>query len=165
MHRAIVVRRVRAIFAALNRGETGPLLAGLTEPARHSMNGDHALSGSRSTVSATREWYARLLRLLPDLHFELDAIAVAGPPWRTIVTVTWRDQALSGRYHNEGVHVIELRGTRVRSVAIHCDSQRLAEVLRELAAAGVAEARALPVLDAAAREPARLRQPAARDQP
>jgi ketosteroid isomerase-like protein len=147
MYKTIVARRTRAVFDALNRGDAGPLLDGLSDPAQHVMYGDHALSGSRSTLPAIREWYARLLRVLPDLRFDVGSVLVSGPPWRTTVVAQWSDRALDGRYENTGVNVIGIRWGKVHSIAIHCDSQRLGEALLELERQGVAEAGAEPVTD------------------
>lgn len=59
-------------------------------------SGDHALGGRRTTLAATRQWYARLYRLLPDIHFDLRDIWVSGGPWNTIVVIEW-DEANSER--------------------------------------------------------------------
>lgn len=153
MYKTIVARRTRRVFEALNRGDARPLLDGLADPAHHEMTGEHALGGSRNTVPAIAEWYARLLRLLPDLRFDVTAVRVSGAPWATTVVVDWTDSARGGRYSNAGVNTIGLRWGKVRSIAIDCDADRLAGVLRELAEEGVAEAAAPPVTDAGGRRP------------
>jgi ketosteroid isomerase-like protein len=137
------------VFEALNRGDAGPLLAGLGTPVRHAMSGEHALGGVRSDPGSIARWYERLFRLLPDLRFDVATIAVTGPPSRTKVFVDWRDRALDGRYENRGVNVIELRWGRVHAIDIHCDTQQLADALRELAGQGNEEARAVPITDGA----------------
>jgi ketosteroid isomerase-like protein len=115
--------------------------------ALHAMNGDHALAGVRSRPESIRAWYERLFRLLPDVRFDVDAIAVSGPPWRTTVVVQWRDRALGGTYGNQGVNVVDLRWGRIQAIRIHCDSQRLAAQLAGLAADGVSEAADAPLTD------------------
>ena len=52
---------------------------------------DHALGGLRTTLPTTRQWYARLYRLLPDISFEVQRIAVSGTPWNTIVVAEWTE--------------------------------------------------------------------------
>jgi ketosteroid isomerase-like protein len=149
VYRTIVTRKTRRVFDALNSGDTGPLLAGLDTPTEHVMWGDHALSGVRSNSESIERWYQRLFRLLPDLRFDIDTIAVKGPPWRTTVFVEWRDSALAGTYGNRGINVVELRYGRVRAIRIHCDTQHLARAVGELALQGKEEAAAAPIVDPA----------------
>jgi hypothetical protein len=44
-----------------------------------------------SALSATRKWYVRLYRLLPDIHFDLGRIVVSGAPWNTLIIVEWKE--------------------------------------------------------------------------
>lgn len=147
MYKTIVARRTRSTFAALNGGDSGPLLAGLAAPAYHVMHGSHPLGGERTTRAAIEQWYARLFRLLPDLHFDVRSVLVAGPPWRTTVTVEWRDRALGGRYENQGVNVVRLAWGKVKSIEIHCDTQDLARSCADIARQGTEEAAAAPITD------------------
>src|SRR6201987_3000411 len=118
MYHAIVRRRIRALFAAINRGDAEPVLASFARRFEHAFLGEHALGGARHTLPAsllppaaspprppprpppppppprhtlpaTRRWYERLYRLLPDIHFDLRQIEVSGPPWNTTVVVDW----------------------------------------------------------------------------
>jgi ketosteroid isomerase-like protein len=95
MYHAIVRRRIRGLFDAVNNGNAEPVLQAFAPRFEHSFLGDHALGGSRQTLAATRRWYERLYRLLPDIRFELRSIAVSGGPWNTIVVVEW-DETNSG---------------------------------------------------------------------
>lgn len=147
MYKTIVSRKSAGVFAALNRQDAGPLLAGLGEPVHHVMYGQHALGGERHTRETVARWYERLFRLLPDLRFDLGSTLVSGPPWRTTVAVEWQDQALGGTYRNRGVNVIELRWGRVQAIRIHCDTQQIATALTAQAEHGVAEAAAAPLVD------------------
>ena len=72
-----------------------PVLASFAPRFEHAFLGEHALGGARHTLSATRRWYERLYRLLPDIRFDLRSIAVSGPPWNTTVVVDW-DESNSG---------------------------------------------------------------------
>ena len=85
MYHAIVRRRVEGLFGDVNRGNAEPVLRLFARRFEHSFVGDHALGGSRTTLPATRRWYERLYRLLPDIRFELLRIRVSGSPWNTLV--------------------------------------------------------------------------------
>lgn len=149
MYHAIVRRRIRRIFAELNRGNFEPVLAGLGDRFEHVFAGEHALAGLRTGHRVTRAWYERLFRIFPGLQFELHAVLVNGWPWATTVAVEWSDRfALrDGRAGaNAGVHVIRLRWGKVVSVAIHCDTQRLVDYLATQAAAGVLDAARPPLV-------------------
>jgi ketosteroid isomerase-like protein len=151
MYRTIVARRTRHVFDALNRADADPLLAGFGPHPRHVMDGEHCLAGERHRRESIEQWYGRLFHLLPDLRFDVDAVLVAGPPWRTVVAVQWRDHALGGRYRNRGVNVIRLRWGKVESVDIYCDTELMARTLHDLARRGTAEAAAAPITDAPVR--------------
>jgi hypothetical protein len=152
MYHAIVARRLRAAFAAINAGRFDGIVEAFAPEHRHAMTGRHALAGERRSLASTARWYARLHRLLPGLGFDIHAIAVRGFPWRTVALVTWDDHfrlpdgALGT---NRGVHEFELRWGRVTSLTVHCDTQRLATYLDRIAAAGIAEATAPPISDVA----------------
>jgi ketosteroid isomerase-like protein len=150
MYHAIVRRRIRALFAAVNRGDAEPVLASFAEPFEHAFLGEHALGGVRHSLAATRRWYERLYRLLPDIQFDLRRIAVSGPPWNTTVVVDW-DETNSGtdrvRTANRGVHVAQLRWGRVSRLVICPDTIGLKATLERLAAAGNREALAAPIVD------------------
>jgi ketosteroid isomerase-like protein len=110
--------------------------------ASHTFYGSHALGGRRTSPHTIRAWYARLARLFPDLQFALDHVGVSGWPWDTTVTVTWSDRFAVGEVasENQGVHVLRFRWGRVVELAIHCDTQRLVEVLERKAQLGMQEA-------------------------
>ena len=78
MYHAIVRRRVRELFDTVNQGDAEPVLRQFAHRFEHSFLGDHALGGSRRTLFATRQWYERLYRLLPDIRFNLTQISVSG---------------------------------------------------------------------------------------
>ena len=152
MYHAIVRRKLLSAFAELNAGRYEGIPAQFAATHRHRMVGDHALGGERRDLSATTRWYGRLQRLLPGLRFEVGGIWVSGWPWRTRAVISWRDhfRLPGGREgSNVGMHEFELRWGRVRSLVIHCDSQRLQRHCERLVACGVAEAGAAPITDAA----------------
>lgn len=150
MYHAFVRRRVRALFTAINQGNAEPVLQQFAGRFEHSFLGDHALGGSRKTLAATRAWYARLYRLLPDIHFDLKKVTVSGGPWNTTVIVEW-DENNSGtdgvRTHNHGVHVMHLRWGRATYLLICPDTTGLVATLERLALSGNNEALAAPIVD------------------
>ena len=150
MYHAIVRRRIRQLFDAINRGEVQPVLDGFTPNAEHIFIGDHALSRRRDTPASIRDWYGRLQALLPDLRFTLHRIDVAGGPWSTIAIVEWTETNTGTdgvRTQASGVHVVHLRWGRVTRLVILTDTAKLEATLRRIAAKGTAEALAAPIAD------------------
>ena len=150
MYHAIVRRRVEELFGHVNRGNAEPVLRLFARRFEHSFIGDHALGGSRTTLSATRRWYERLYRLLPDIRFELLRIRVSGSPWNTLVVAEWREtnSGTDGvRTYNNGIHVLHLRWGRATHLIICPDTVGLTATLDRLALAGHAEAHAAAIVD------------------
>jgi hypothetical protein len=150
IYHAIVRRRIRSLFAAINSGNPEPVLASFATRHEHIFLGNHALGGRRTTLTATRSWYGRLFRLLPDIHFDIDTIDVRGGPWNTLVVVQWKetnsgtDNVLT---RNEGVHIVQLAWGRMTRLQILTDVSELGRTLDRLASKGVPEAKAPPILD------------------
>ncbi len=150
MYHSIVRAQVRKLFAAVNRGDAEPVLHAFAHKFEHSFLGDHALGGTRHTLAMTRQWYARLYRLLPDIHFDLRQISICGGPWNTIVVIEWDEtnSATDGvRTYNRGIHVMHLRWGRATKLLICPDTIGLKATLDRLAVAGTAEALAPPIID------------------
>ena len=149
IYRSIVERKLRHAFEALNQGEHAPVLAAFGAPVEHVFFGSHALAGTRREMSSIVPWYERLKTVFPDLHFEIESLAVTGLPWNTVAMVEWRDHFTlrdGTRRGNQGVHVLRLKWGKVVSLRVYCDTQVLASVLSELQLQGVAEA-GLPPID------------------
>ncbi len=151
MYHAIVRHRIRQLFDAVNQGDAEPILNQFARRFEHTFLGDdHALGGVRRTVTATRCWYERLYRLLPDIHFDLGEISVSGGPWNTIVVVAW-NETNSGtdgvRTFNQGYHVVHLSWGRATRLVICPDTAGLKATLDRLARAGNQEALAAPIVD------------------
>jgi ketosteroid isomerase-like protein len=69
-----------------------------------------------------------------------------------VALVEWRDRfsLKNGRQGgNQGVHALRLQWGKVTSLRIYCDTQVLAEALREQHALGIADAGMAPIVDAA----------------
>jgi len=151
MYHAIVEKRVRALFDAVNRGDAEPVLQAFAERFGHCFLGqDHALGGTRHTLAATRGWYERLYRLLPDIAFDVRRLSVSGSPWNTTVVAEWTEtnSGTDGvRTSNRGIHVLHLRWGRVARLIICPDTVGLKATLDRLAIAGNSEAHAMPIVD------------------
>jgi ketosteroid isomerase-like protein len=149
MYRAIVHKRIRALFDAVNRGDAEPVLRAFAREFEHSFLGDSALGGSRRTLTSTRRWYERLYRLLPGIRFELRRIWVSGGPWNTLVLVDWDETNSAGGVltTNRGVHVLQLKWGRATRLMICPDTVGLKATLERLVLAGHAEAQAAPIVD------------------
>jgi ketosteroid isomerase-like protein len=156
IYRLIVEQKLRRAFAALNRGDHAPVLAAFGAPVEHVFFGDHALAGTRHGMDTIVAWYARLKAIFPDLHFDIQTVAISGPPWNTVALVEWRDRFTlrdGSRRGNQGVHALKLKWGKVVSLRIYCDTQVLVSVLRDLERQGVADAGYAPIGDAALPEP------------
>lgn len=150
MYHFIVKQKLRCAFSDINAGRYDRIVPQFATKHRHAMYGNHALAGERTTVASTALWYARLQRLFPDLHFNVQAIAVTGWPWNTVAMVTWNDRfALPDGTpgSNQGVHVFGLAWGRVTSLAVHCDTAKFEGYCRQMAETGREEAIAVPITD------------------
>lgn len=146
----IVRQTLTSAFDGLSQGRIEAVTAKFTLDIEHYFVGHYALSGKRKTFASARRWYERLLKVFPDIQFQVHRIQVQGPPWATLATVEW-SETNSGtdgvRTSNEGVNVIEIRWGKVRRVHIYTDTARLTKTLDRLAASGNAEAKAEPIVD------------------
>ena len=150
MYHAIVRRNVLKLFEALNRGDIDYVVAGLARRFEHIFPGDHTLGGVRHTRPAIRAWFERLFRVLPAIRFTIKHIAVSGWPWATTVVVEWRDFATLAdgtQYVNDGAHAIQLAWGKVVVLHAYLDTQVMADAMRTMAKAGVAEASAPKIED------------------
>lgn len=150
MYHTVVRSRIAALFEAIDRGDAQPVLESFAPRFAHAFLGRSALGGTRHSLAATRDWYARLYRLLPGIKFDLKAIEVAGPPWNTLALVDWRESnrgADGVETENFGRHVARLRWGKIVALTICPDTAGLQATLDRLAAAGFAEAHAPSIED------------------
>lgn len=150
MYHAIVRQKIRALFDAVSKGDAEPVLTAFAPRFEHRFIGeDHALGGARQRLDLTREWYARLYRLMPDIQFDLERIDVSGTPWNTTIIVDWKETN-SGTdgvvTDNRGIHAINLQWGKATRVVICPHTDGLRKTLDRLFAAGVAEAHAAPII-------------------
>jgi ketosteroid isomerase-like protein len=150
MYHTVVRARIISLFDAVSQGNATPVLDAFAPKFEHSFLGDSALGGSRRTITATRKWYERLYRLLPDIKFTVNRVSVSGGPWNTLVLAEWEEQN-SGTdgvlTRNRGAHLIHLRWGKATKLLICPDTVALKATLDRLGARGTAEAWAPPILD------------------
>jgi ketosteroid isomerase-like protein len=155
IYRAIVRRRVRKLFAEANAGKWQAIVDGLAPAFHYRFVGDSPLGGTRTTHDAMRRWFERLYRLFPGSRFVPETVIVEGPPWRTtIMTYVKIHGTAPGAtradepYENEFMQRMSLRWGRITSVLTIEDTQRFANILPALTAAGIADATLPPITDA-----------------
>ena len=150
MYRLIVARKVRQIFDAIGRRDIDAAIKDVRPDVHHIFPGDNAMGGERHSKDAMRRWFERVLRLLPEIRFEVKKVAVRGWPWDTIVLVEWRDfgRAQDGEpYANDGAHAIRLRWGKATYIHAYLDTEAVTAVCDRLAAGGVEEAAAAPITE------------------
>jgi ketosteroid isomerase-like protein len=95
-------------------------------------------------------WFERLGRLFPGHDFDVHRVISRGWPWSTWVAVEWTAHlrpAAGEAYDNHGAHWIHLRWGKATSFHAYLDTQLVAQACRELAARGVEEGAAAPIVD------------------
>jgi ketosteroid isomerase-like protein len=150
VYHAIVRRRAAAIFEWLGRSEWPKIVAQLTNDVHHVFPGDHPLGGERHTREAALRWFERLGRLYPGHDFEVHRVMSRGWPWSTWVSIQWSAHLRPQRgepYMNHGAHWIHIRWGKVTSLHAYLDTQRIGRSCAEMAAAGIEEAAATPIID------------------
>jgi ketosteroid isomerase-like protein len=136
-----VKRQIRRTFVgSLSEGDYRSVVERTAPDVVHTFPGTGALAGTRRSREALLAWFERLFRLFPVLRFEVEEVTSAGWPWRTVVTVRWRDrgQAADGEvYENSGCEVFELRLGRVTRITQYLDTKVVHDHLERMAAAGI----------------------------
>ena len=149
MYHSLIRSKVRDVFAQLNNGKYDMVFASLASKFEHWFIGEHALSGLRTSLPITRQWYERLFKIFPNIHFDLKNIVVQGAPWDTTITVEWDDSytLLNGEKRwNLGVHIIHFKWFKADSIRIYCDTKLLLDNLAIQAKGGVDEVSKPPLI-------------------
>jgi ketosteroid isomerase-like protein len=149
VYAALVRRRVTGVFDALSRGDWRSTMADVAPDVHHVFPGDHPLGGERHDRASVERWFERLDRLFPHHAFTVHRIAVLGGPWSTWVAVRWTGHvrpAVGEPYTNEGTHWLHISWGKVRAIHALFDTQTVACVCARMAAAGVEEASAPPIV-------------------
>ena len=148
MYHFFVRQRLRKVFARLNTGDFAFVRRQFHPRAEHWFAGTHALSGRRSTPGLIAQWYHRLASVFPGIHFDMEKVIVAGPPWNTEAAIEWTDEIYDrgGRaLPNQGVFIIRLRWGRAIQFRVYCDTSQIEKNLSLLASQGVSAAVSAPI--------------------
>jgi ketosteroid isomerase-like protein len=154
MYRHIVRKRVLYLFTEANRGNWRAIVDELGSPFTYRFAGETPLGGTRTSKPAMIAWFERLYRLFPDSQFAPCAVVVEGPPWRTRVMAHVRINGTrpgdgGGQpvpYDNEFMQLMTIRWGKIVSVLTIEDTQKFADILPALSAAGFVDARANPIV-------------------
>lgn len=147
MYKMFVERKYRRAWAALNRGDHGPILDSFASVFEYTFVGETPLGGTRRTTEMVDAWFQRLSRLFPGAQFDVDEVVIKGPPWRTVLAgaMTIRASVAGRPYSNEFTQFAQLRWGKVIRLRTLEDTQRMVAACRALATAGVDEANAPPL--------------------
>jgi ketosteroid isomerase-like protein len=149
MYHAIVKRIATHNFERVNNHDYGAVLKACTPDIRHRFGGHHALGGERDDRKALSRWFQRLGRLAPTLELNVQDVWVKGWPHNTTIIIRWpaTQRLVDGSpYENHGVHVVRMRWGKVVEIDANEDSQVVAEFSEMVAARGVDEALAAPIV-------------------
>jgi ketosteroid isomerase-like protein len=138
---------------ALERGDIDALFTQFSEQCTFTFVGDTPLGASLATRADLRRWFERFGRMLPAPKFEIRRLVVSGPPWKLQLAahVIIRGTVAGTPYENQFAHFLTLRWAKVTDDLILEDTQMWARACERLAAAGMAEATAAPLVTASAR--------------
>jgi ketosteroid isomerase-like protein len=159
MYKMIVRAKLRRLYAGVATENWQPIVDNLADTFVYRFIGDTPLGGTRRTKAAMVAWWTRILTLCPGATLTPQRIVVEGWPWNTtVMTYVHFDAVIPGPggmgrvpYQNEVMQLMTLRWGRITSILTIEDTQRFARILPDLAAAGIAEASAGPIVDAVAR--------------
>jgi ketosteroid isomerase-like protein len=150
MYKLIAGRQARKVFQNLSSGDYPAAMRGIADDVHHVFPGNHPLGGARHSRAAMERWFERLYRLYPELDFEVKRVAVKGSPWDLWIAVEWADRGRAADgvpYENEGAHWIRVQRGRGVYVHAYLDTSIVEESCRRMAAAGIEEAAAPPIVD------------------
>ncbi|MBL7255997.1 nuclear transport factor 2 family protein [Paractinoplanes lichenicola] len=149
MYHAIVKRIAVRNFQLVSDHNYEPLLKNCAPTIHHRFGGAHALGGERHDRDGLRRWLERVGRVTPTLRLTVTDVWVKGWPGRTTLIIRWtatQDMPDGSPYDQHGVHVIEMRWFKVVSIDANEDSQLVDAALKIIAAHGVEEALAAPII-------------------
>ncbi len=149
MYNAIIRHNIKKAFQLVNEHHYGQLVKNLSPTITHHFSGQHALGGTRHDVTAVKQWFERVGRLLPDLKLTITNVVVKGWPNHTLVIAQWTATATlqnGDMYRNQGVHLVTLKWGKITDMHVYEDSQAVADALEKQYTAGIKEAKAAPIL-------------------
>jgi ketosteroid isomerase-like protein len=149
VYRNTVRAKVIDAFDHLSRRDASAALDLMADDVHYWFSGRHALGGERVTKAGVEKWFGRLFRMFGS-QFVLRSVEVTGWPWSSTVVTVFEDHvtpAVGEPYVNNGVQVTKLRWGKAVQIRTYVDTARIEAVLAQLAASGVAEAAAAPILE------------------
>ncbi|WP_261556367.1 nuclear transport factor 2 family protein [Frankia tisae] len=150
MYHRFVAGKVRGAFAQISAGNWQAMIDAMAPEFTYRFYGEHALSGERHTKATLALWWQRNFRLMPDPHFEVRDIVVAGPPWRTrVATLVEVSATVAGEvpYRNVFMQMMKMSWGRITDIRTLEDTVVLQRALNSAAQHGSAEALADPITD------------------
>ncbi|MFV0259196.1 MAG: nuclear transport factor 2 family protein [Acidimicrobiales bacterium] len=150
MYRRIVERQVRGTFAQINAGNYTAMLDTLAPEFEYHFIGDHPLGGRRTRLDTMDRWWQRVMRLIPDINFQVHEVIVRGHPLNTRIAVrsTVSGHSPTGApYRNEMMQFMHLRLGKLTRVESMEDTALLLTFLFDLDPADYPEAAAPPLVD------------------
>jgi ketosteroid isomerase-like protein len=150
VYRAIIRLQMRRVYARLSEGEWMAPVEQMAPDAHHVFPGDGAMGGERHSRDSIERWFGRLHRLFPSIRFEVQKVLVTGWPWDTWVAVSSQAHvtpAAGEPYVNPMCQIFQIRWGRVTFMREYVASHLVAEALRTMAASGVEEAAADPIMN------------------
>lgn len=150
MYSRYITRVTMQAFEMINEGRYDEFAASCRPDVHHRFGGNHALGGERHDREHLRMWLDRLGRILPTLRLTPHNVWVKGWPWNTTVIARWTSTCMYPdgvtRYDNHGVHIIRIRWGKAYEIDANEDSQAVEDLLRAVAANGLEEAAAAPII-------------------
>ncbi len=138
------------MFGLLSEGRWETIVAALAPDVHHVFPGQNPLGGERHSRDAVLLWFQRLGRLYPRHEFDVHRVVSRGWPWRTWVAIQWSAHlgpAAGEPYVNHGAHWIQIRWGKATYFHAYLDTQLIDRSCSGMAAAGIEEAAADPIVD------------------
>jgi hypothetical protein len=141
MYSSIVGRVVGFLYGKVSKGDLRLPLLGLAKDARLFFPGNNSFGGEHRGKPAIEAWMRRFASLRPE--FTVRDVAAAGPPWNMRVFMRFSDRIVAPNgyvYENDGMEHIEIKYGLIREIRVHLDTEKVAALDAQLAAADAAPA-------------------------
>jgi len=147
--RYVTRRQYRKAWESMNRHDYEAIIRQFAPNFEVTFVGDTSLGGSRRTKDAMRRWFQRFFRFFPDARFEMQDLAIDGPPWNTRIFGAFEITAtvLGAPYRNVFIQFVRMRWGRIVSYAIYEDSLKFWRAAQDMSGRGIIEATAAPIVD------------------
>lgn len=137
MYSWLVERVLQTLIGRLNAGDTRLLMRTVASDALLVFPGSSSFAGEHRGKPAIEAWFKRFVELRPS--FVIDDVAVTGPPWNMRVCFRFTDRIeipAGGEYNNEGMEYLRMRWGMLQEQRVYLDTERVAQLDAQLAAAG-----------------------------